>query len=213
MPSRANREAVRFRSETLTCPIVCLRTVSKITFVTGNQGKLSEARERLEPLGFTVKSDARGYTEIQSDDLLSVCRFGLRELEGSLEAPFMLEDSGLFVDALDGFPGVYASFAYGTLGNDGILSLLRDVEERSARFRSVIGFQDGSDAVFLEGIVEGRIAHEKRGDAGFGFDPIFVPEGQERTFAEMTQAEKGRLSHRGQALDALVDHVNADGQG
>lgn len=179
-----------------------------ITFVTGNAGKLSEARERLEPLGFTVEGDDRGYPEVQAEDLETVCRFGLDALKGRVEVPFMLEDAGLFVDALGGFPGVYASFAYGTIGNEGILKLMEGVEGRSARFRSVIGFHDGDESRFFDGVVEGRMSLEERGAEGFGFDPIFVPQGGKRTFSEMTQAEKGALSHRGRALDALLDHVD-----
>lgn len=179
----------------------------RITFATGNEGKLSEARTQLEPLGFTVDQYAGGYPEIQAEDLEAVARFGLQALAGELEEPFVLEDAGLFVHALDGFPGVYSNYVFSTLGNAGILDLLEGKEDRSAHFASVVGLrQAGQDHVFV-GRVDGSITREARGSQGFGFDPIFVPEGHERTFAEMGEDEKAQLSHRSRALDELSQHL------
>lgn len=128
-------------------------------------------------------------------------------LEPRLGGGILVDDSGLFVSALQGFPGVYSSYVFRTVGCDGILRLLADAGDRGATFRACFGLlEDGVSRVF-EGACSGRIAPKMRGEAGFGFDPIFVPEGEGRTFAEMTLAEKNALSHRAQAVAALVRHA------
>lgn len=180
--------------------------MTAITFATGNEGKLEEARALLAPR--EVEGWDEGYPEVQADTLEAVCRFGLEHLAGRIEPPFLLEDAGLFVDAWDGFPGVYSSYVFGTLGNEGLLSLMAGVEERSARFRSVVGLHDGDRARLFEGVVEGTIAREARGEGGFGFDPVFVPEGRERTFAELSASEKNELSHRSRALEAMAEALD-----
>ncbi len=183
-----------------------------LTFATGNPGKIREARAMLSPLGHEVGQWDQGYPELQADTLHAVAAFGLEQLEGRIDPPFLLEDAGLFVDALGGFPGVYSSYAFQTLGWEGLLTLLADEDDRSARFEALVGFHDGEQHRFFEGHVEGAIAEEGRGEHGFGFDPIFVPEDHRRTFAEMTLEEKGKLSHRRQALDRLAEHLGRAGQ-
>lgn len=185
----------------------------RLTFATGNPGKLREARAKLAPLGHEVDGWDQGYPELQADTLQEVAAFGLEQLEERIEPPFLLEDAGLFVDALAGFPGVYSAYTFKTLGWQGLLRLLEEAGDRSARFRAIVGFHDGQEHRFFEGVVEGTIAKEGRGEHGFGFDPIFVPEDHERTFAEMTTEEKGRLSHRSRALDRLAEHLGQAGQG
>jgi len=113
-----------------------------------------------------------------------------------------VEDAGLFVEALKGFPGPYSAYVYRTLGTRGILKLMENVEDRAASFRSVVVFSSPEhQPVCFSGEVKGRISMEERGDSGFGFDPIFEPEaGDGRTFAEMTTEEKNRYSHRAEAL-------------
>lgn len=147
-----------------------------------------------------------GYPEIQADTLQKVVRFGLEWLGPRIDGPFMIEDAGLFVDGLGGFPGVYSSYAYQTIGNHGILRLLQDVDERDAVFRSVVGLDHGEQHFFL-GESRGSIATAMHGEHGFGYDPIFVPEGSSRTFAEMKTVEKNRYSHRGKALKKLSAYL------
>ncbi|AFK21999.1 XTP/dITP diphosphatase [Pyrococcus sp. ST04] len=171
----------------------------KIFFITSNDGKVREAKALLEPLGVEVIKKTIEYPEIQAGSLEEVVEFGAKWLAEILDGPFMIEDSGLFIEALNGFPGVYSAYVYKTIGLDGILKLLSDVENRRAYFKSVIGYYDGKLHIF-KGIVWGRISTEKRGIHGFGYDPIFVPDGYEKTFAEMTTEEKNAISHRGKAL-------------
>ncbi|ASJ15994.1 non-canonical purine NTP pyrophosphatase [Thermococcus chitonophagus] len=171
----------------------------KIFFITSNPGKVKEASSLLKPLGIEVEQLKFPYPEIQADSLEEVVEFGIRWLKDKVSKPFFIEDSGLFIEALEGFPGVYSAYVYRTIGLDGILKLMEGIENRRAYFKSVIGYYDGKVHIFV-GKVYGKISHEKKGTQGFGYDPIFVPDGYDKTFAEMTTEEKNAISHRGKAL-------------
>ncbi|MEK6976286.1 MAG: RdgB/HAM1 family non-canonical purine NTP pyrophosphatase [Candidatus Thermoplasmatota archaeon] len=182
--------------------------------MTGNAGKVAEMRSLAEPMGYAVVQDKRGYPELQAASLAEVCAAGADHLLASgLRPPFLLEDSGLFVAALKGFPGVYSRHALETIGCGGVLGLMRDVEEelRSAAFRTYLLYVDaGGKRHAFEGTCKGRIAARRAGSTGFGFDPIFIPDAPGaggRTFAEMDLAEKTRLSHRGKAVRAFLAHL------
>ncbi|MCQ5375520.1 MAG: non-canonical purine NTP pyrophosphatase, partial [Methanomassiliicoccales archaeon] len=108
---------------------------------------------------------------------------------------------------LKGFPGVYSSYVFKTLGCTGILKLMRDVEDREAYFQCCIGCIIDNKEIMVSEKVYGRISTEERGEGGFGFDPIFIPEGEIRTFAEMSIEEKNRISHRGKAISTLVNEL------
>jgi len=125
--------------------------------------------------------------------------------------PIFVEDAGLFVEALKGFPGPYAAYVYHTIGNQGILKLMADTENRGANFQSVISYCDSEnsvDPVSFYGEIKGEITPAQRteqGKSGFGFDPIFQPEGSSRTFAEMTVEEKNGYSHRAAAIRRFAE--------
>ena len=184
----------------------------RLTFVTGNAGKLAEMSALLAPLGIEVVQDGRGYPEMQTASLGAVTEAGARHLlAAGLAPPFILEDSGLFVAALRGFPGVYSRNALDTIGCAGLLRLLQDVEleMRSATFQTDLAYVDGTGAVHhFEGACKGRIAERAAGAGGFGFDPIFSPHGQAATFAQMDAAQKGTFSHRGKAVAAFARHLS-----
>ncbi|NPA47034.1 MAG: XTP/dITP diphosphatase [Thermococci archaeon] len=171
----------------------------EITFITSNAGKVREAANYLEPLGVRVVQRHVPYPEIQADTLEEVARYGVEWLSRRIDGNFFIEDSGLFINALSGFPGVYSAYVYRTVGLKGVLKLMEDSDDRRASFRSVIAYWDGEPHVF-KGEVRGEITRELRGSGGFGFDPIFKPEGFSKTFAEMSVEEKNRVSHRGAAL-------------
>lgn len=123
------------------------------------------------------------------------------------------DDTGLLVDALGGAPGVHtARFAgpdHDSRANmELLLRKLQGVEDRRARFRTVIAFLEGSDTHYFTGEVEGAIAEAPSGEGGFGYDPVFIPEGEGVTFAEMSSESKNRISHRGRATQALLKHIN-----
>jgi len=177
-----------------------------IWLVTGNRHKLEEARAAVEPLGVTVEPLDAEKLEIQSESLEEVALHAARIAYASRPKPAVaVEDAGLFVEALKGFPGPYSSYAYKTIGLEGLLKLLEGVERRRACFKSAVALVGpGYERVFT-GQACGSITREPRGSKGFGFDPIFAPEGEERTFAEMSVEEKGRYSHRAKAFRAAAE--------
>lgn len=177
----------------------------KVHLVTSNLGKLREFRSALEPLGYDVVHLSLEVEEIQADTLEAVVSDCMRQIRDLKVKDFIIDDSGLFVDALKGFPGVYSSYVLSTLGCSGLLKLLDGVEDRSARFECCIGCSlEGDNDIILAERCNGRIIHEMRGEGGFGFDPVFAAEGEERTFAEMPLDEKNVISHRGKAIKSLA---------
>lgn len=153
------------------------------------------------------------YPEMQADSLEMVIIQGLGWLMEHYDRSLIADDSGLFIDSLGGFPGVYSAYAYKTIGNDGILRLMVGVEDRRARFECVLGFiQPGSEPILFKGISEGTISKEKKGAEGFGFDPIFIPVGYDLTFAELPMGEKNKISHRGRAFERFFEHLKGEHQ-
>ncbi|RUA03613.1 MAG: non-canonical purine NTP pyrophosphatase [Candidatus Poseidoniales archaeon] len=190
----------------------------QLLFQTGNLGKLAEARHYFEPLGFTVEQflingEPPEIIEPQSDDLVTVARSkisqGVALLAGAgrADSALLVEDAGLFIDVLGGFPGVYSSSVLEKLGLDGILTLLQGREQRTALFGCCAAMWDGERLLVGEGNCTGEIAQEARGEHGFGYDPLFIPDvsgADGRTFAQMSPEEKGRSSHRTRAYEQLV---------
>ncbi|MCZ7391836.1 MAG: XTP/dITP diphosphatase [Candidatus Methanoperedens sp.] len=171
----------------------------KIVFVTGNAHKVKEAGDILSPLGITVEQNNCGYPELQEDNLEAIAKFGAQWAAKNLNQEVMVDDSGLFIEALGGFPGPYSAYVFDTLGNERILKLMEGEKNRSAVFKCVIGYcRPGEEAIVFSGEVNGEIAKGIRGSAGFGYDPIFEVGGV--TFGEMKEEEKNRLSHRYRAL-------------
>jgi len=175
-----------------------------IAFVTTNDGKFQEVFDRLLEKGIRIERLDRGYPEIQADSLEKIVRFGATELDESLKGDYLIDDSGLFVDALDGFPGPYSSYAYKRLGCKGLLRLLEGVRTRTATFQTVFLLRRKGEHHVFRGEVAGTISDRERGTGGFGYDPVFIPAGESRAFAEMTVKEKNAYSHRGRAADALL---------
>lgn len=132
--------------------------------------------------------------------------------------PVFADDSGLEVRALNGRPGVYSA-RYAGVGLKNfephiikLLNELNGVEDRKARFRTVICFIINDQTYYFEGIINGQIIDHQRGNNGFGYDPIFVPDGYTKTFAEMDLAEKNKISHRSQAIRKMIDFIMSEPQ-
>jgi XTP/dITP diphosphohydrolase len=169
-----------------------------ISFITSNKGKFVEAQD----IFCNLVQRNIGYAEIQADTLEEVVVVGLKEVTSRLDGPIMIEDAGLFVDCLKGFPGVYSAYVQKTLGNDGMLKLMEGIENRNAQFQSVVGYAEpGSEPRIFKGKMDGSIGFEARGDKGFGYDPIFYI--GEKSLAEMSIHEKNEISHRAQSMRAL----------
>jgi XTP/dITP diphosphohydrolase len=182
----------------------------KLVFATGNKGKAHEARTALAPLGIEVEARDLKPVEIQGDTLEEIARAKCEVLAGKVDGPFIVDDGGLFVHALREFPGQYSAFVLRTLGVPGILKLMEGVEDRRAHFAAVVALHDGARVHTFAGRCDGRLATEPRSAGhGFGFDPIFIPEGETKTFAELPAETKNRMSHRGRALAGLVAHLRA----
>jgi len=175
-------------------------------FITSNKGKAVESKELFSKSGIDVVQKNLGYPEIKANTLDEVAFFGAEFVKNKIDQPFFLEDAGLFIDALNGFPGVYSAYVFHSIGCKGILKLMKDVENRNATFRSVIAYcETGKEPVIIIGECKGAISEKEIGKNGFGYDPIFIPKGQKRTFAQMETDEKNKFSHRGKSLHKLLD--------
>ncbi len=173
----------------------------KITFITGNQHKVKEAQGIFEKFDIELEHVDLGYPEIQGE-LTDVALYGAKHAAKQLGKPIVVEDAGLFIRSLKWFPGTYSSYVQDTLGNSGILKLMNDVQDRYAEFRSVVGFATpkAEPEIFL-GVVGGQISHQEKGKHGFAYDPLFIPEGYDKTFGELVREEKNEFSHRRRSLE------------
>lgn len=169
----------------------------ELYFATSNEHKFKEAKEILS--GFELKRFPFPYVEIRSDSLEEVAKDSVAAAYEQLRKPVFVEDAGLFIKSLNGFPGTYSGWAYRKIGSSGIIRLLEGIEERSAVFASCIAYQDGSGIKTFLGECRGSISTEKLGDSGFGYDPVFIPEGKKQTFAQSIIL-KNKLSHRYNSL-------------
>ncbi|MHA2181107.1 MAG: RdgB/HAM1 family non-canonical purine NTP pyrophosphatase [Promethearchaeota archaeon] len=181
-----------------------------IYFVTGNINKFNEGLEvfKKERVRYDLKQINIETIEIQTEALKDVASFKLKSVKHKINSSFFIEDAGLFVDVpLGGFPGVYSSYVLNTIGNAGILKLIDDFESSKAHFSAVISlyFKPFDKILFFDGSISGRISEEIRGEEGFGFDPIFIPDSvPNKTFAELSTPQKNLISHRGQAMKKLI---------
>lgn len=177
----------------------------KFFFATSNLGKLREFREKLKNTKIIVEHLEIPYPEIQSNSLDEIAKFGARFLANKTKKTVVVEDSGLFISKLNGFPGPYSKYIYQTLGYKGIIKLLENEICRDAHFESVISYCcPKEESIEFKGICKGKIAKKPRGSGGFGFDPIFIPNGSKITFAEMDIKQKNMYSHRGKSVESFV---------
>lgn len=173
-------------------------------FITSNVHKYEEIKRMTR---LPIERKPIPYPELQADTLEEVAAFGIEYCYQKVKAPCFIEDSGLFVDALSGFPGVYSKYVFTTIGWKGILTLLAETENRKATFKSVIAYRDERETRLFSGEATGTITRQDRGEKGFGFDPIFSPEGESRTFAQMDPEEKNVYSHRGKAFATFLKYA------
>ncbi|RLI90223.1 MAG: non-canonical purine NTP pyrophosphatase, RdgB/HAM1 family [Candidatus Altiarchaeales archaeon] len=173
----------------------------KIKFATSNPHKVKEANFIGEKYGIEFIQIHIEYPEIRHEDVEVVAKKGVEYVFSKIKEAVIVEDTGLYIEALNGFPGAYSAFVFRKIGNSGILKLLSDVpkNERRAFFKSSVAFSDGKIVKTFNGVLQGRIAEEERGCEGFGYDPIFIPLGYEKTLAEIP-ALKAEISHRAQAF-------------
>ena len=182
-----------------------------VFFATGNIHKFQEVCSILNGYGIAVGMLKLKGDEIQSDSLKEIAEKSVQNAYARCRLPIFVEDAGLFIDALSGFPGPYAAYVYKTIHNSGILKLMENTADRHAKFQSVIAYcsqETPCEPVCFDGEVKGEITAAERkaqGKSGFGFDPIFQPSGSAKTFAEMTLQEKNGYSHRAAAARKFAE--------
>jgi len=176
----------------------------KLWLVTSNEHKYIELSEVLSSFGVKLEMLSTGKAEVRHEDIGVIALQAARLAYRTYRLPLIVDDSGLYIEVLGGFPGPYSNYVYSTLGLRGILKLMEGVSNRRACFQAAIAAIIPPFEKVFRGSVCGNIALEPRGTQGFGFDPIFIPEGGGgRTFAEMSVEEKNLLSHRARAARSL----------
>ncbi len=178
-------------------------SMQTIYFVTGNDHKFKEAQELLPSL-MRVEIDL---PEVQSLNPQRVISKKLEVAKNLHEGPLIVEDTSLYLDGLNGFPGPLIKWMLKAVGNQGIYDLCRKIEDRRAVAKTVVGYDDGSGNIqYFEGVIEGQIV-QPSGNEGFGWDDIFQPDGLNETFAEMGEVYKPEFSMRTAAFLKLKEYL------
>ena len=189
--------------------------MKKLVFATHNAHKLEELRAIIKHFNIVGLTDINCNEEIveDADTLEGNAKIKADFVTNNFHIDCFADDTGLEVDALDGAPGVYSAryAGEGCSYQDNVnklLEALKGNENRKARFRTVIALNINGEQHFFEGKVEGIITKEQHGEKGFGYDPIFLPDGFDQTFAEMPMDVKNKISHRANALNAMLEYLS-----
>ena len=192
--------------------------MKNIVFATNNKNKLREIRDIVgSKYNILSLSDINCHEDIPetADTIEGNALLKARFVKEKYGYDCFADDTGLEVEALDNRPGVYsARFAGEDCNSENninkLLSELEGIENRKARFRTVIALMKGETEEEFEGVIYGNISHERHGEGGFGYDKVFVPENYEKTFAEMLPEEKNSISHRAKATRLLIEYLNKE---
>ena len=180
--------------------------MKEIYFVTSNENKLREAREIL---GINVNSVSVDVPEILYLYVKDIVISKAKSAYEHVRKPVLVEDTGLYLRGLNDFPGALVKWMLKTVGNDGICKLLKDEKNRSAYAETCVCLYDGTNSYVFSGRIDGSIPNSPRGEQGFGWDPIFQPEGYSITFAEMPMEDKNKMSMRKEAFIKLKEHLES----
>lgn len=195
-------------------------TAQVLVLATSNSAKVDELNQLLKGTDFMVRSlkEIAGDCEIEEsgDTLAENAEIKARYVWEKTGFPSLADDTGLEVDALAGRPGVHSARFAGPETNSEknrikLLDAMRHLtvlSDRSAQFRTVLCYRDGNGIKQFDGVCKGHILQNERGSGGFGYDPLFQPDGYEQSFAEMDPEEKNRISHRGKALQKFMNHFS-----
>ena len=166
----------------------------KIVYITGNKFKLLTAKNILEPIGIEVENKVVDCPEIQSNSIEEVAKYSSKYASDVLQCDTLKNDSGLVIPALKGFPSAYSKYVEETITEDGIIKLMEGIEDRSAYFLEVLAYTHYNEepVVFLSK-TKGSIAKEKSGENGWGYDKIFIPEGEKQTLACFPDDERWKF--------------------
>lgn len=188
----------------------------ELIFLTTNKNKVKEIKDLADAESKNIRIEhlEYDYPELQLEEIEAVAEESAKYIKEkiAIKKAFFIEDSGLFIHALNGFPGPFSAYVFNKIGNEGILKLMADKkgEERKATFKTVVAFCESVETapILFVGIAEGKIAEKVRGKRGFGYDPIFEFEEAGKTFAEMSGEEKSEVSHRGSAFRKLLNYIS-----
>ena len=176
---------------------------SELFFASSNNHKFEEAQRILSNLGLEINMFKTTLEEIQSNSMNEIAKRKALDAFRKIKKPVIIEDDGLFIESLDGFPGPYSSYVYDTIGNKGIMRLLENIETRNAKFVAIIAYCNGDDDVQLfESSIPGKISLSIE-EGGWGYDPIFIPDGESKTYANVS--DKDKFSHRSASLKKFSD--------
>ena len=179
----------------------------KLYFVTHNKNKVREFKEIVKDEAIEIEHIDMEYPEMRSDNPEEIAKLSAKQLAEKLKKTVVVEDSGLFIKALNDFPGTSSAYIHKRIGLKGILKLMEGAEDRAALYKSAVGYcEPGKRQVSFLGSENGAIATEIRGNFGFGHDPIFIPEGSEQTYGEMENVEEIKKFRR-RALLQLVKYL------
>jgi XTP/dITP diphosphohydrolase len=177
-----------------------LHVIDRLSLITGNEGK---AREYAALLSIDVSAVKEDLVEIQSLDVVEVVKHKVQDAYSKLQSPVLVDDTGLVLNAWNGLPGALIAWFLSSVGAQGILDMAAGVIDRTATVTTALGYADANGVRIFTGALEGMLTTERRGDGGFGYDSIFMPDNSDLTFAEMTSEQKNAISHRRLAVEEL----------
>ena len=179
--------------------------MKSVLLITGNAGKAAEF-SRL--LGVEIHNQKVELPEVQSDDVRTIAEAKARAAFDIVKQPVFVDDTGLYIEAWNGLPGAFIAWFLRCVGNEGILKMLEGWDDRSARAVTALGYCDGQGARVFYGETKGSIAPAMRGTNGLGFDPIFMPNGSDKTYAELESHQKDHTSPRAAAARELREFLS-----
>jgi XTP/dITP diphosphohydrolase len=177
----------------------------RIVLVTQNKHKLTELKPLFDEFKVPFDTTDLEKLEIRSQNVEEIALTAAKHAHAILNRPVVVDDTGFFVSALNDFPGSYAAYVLQTIGFQGILRLIEGTKDRSARFVTAVAFCDDNNLKSFIGQMSGTISTDPSGDGGFGYDPIFLPNGLSCTYAQLSLSEKVRISHRTKAFRAFLE--------
>lgn len=175
----------------------------EICFVTGNKNKLREAKEIISSELISKDIDLPEVQELYAE---KVIEHKVKEAYNILKKPVMVEDVGFYIKSWNDFPGAFIKWALKSMKSNGIYNAIKDQNDKSVVAEACIGYYDGNEVKIFKGQLEGTLTSPK-GDNGFGFDNIFIPNGHDKTLAEMTSEEKNKMSMRKLALEKFENFL------
>lgn len=175
--------------------------------ITGNEQKILEFQAALKGTGIRFEVLRAEKPELRSDDPCEIVKVAAKTFSERLKKAVVVEDSGLFIEALKDFPGTCTKYVYERIGNKGILQLMKSVKNRRCWYKSAVGYcEPGKEPMCFLGSEEGRIAEKEKGRGGWGQDPIFIPKGKSRTYGELRR--KGDVNlFRKEAILKLLKYL------